>query len=402
LKIGCFINHFPYKINKINYTQYWCGGSGNAAYYLATHMALRGHEINVFTTSINSKASIERYENIVIYRYPTNFKIKNASISFGMFKNAPRFKIDILHAHLTNSVNEFIIPRYKKKKNIPLVVTYHGDPEKDMGGFIYKVSVSFYVRYLLDKILSLADIIISPSEHYINESRYLKKYRDKIEVIPNGINIEDFNVPLSKEECREKLGLPLDGNVILFVGKLSPYKGLNFLLEAMPKILKKVPKVKLVFIGEGEIKKKLETLSKKLNIEKSVEFTGFVENNLKAMYYRAADVFVLPSTMRTESFGIVNLEAMACGIPIVASRIGGIPSIVKNGENGLLVPPKDVEALADAIIYLLENENLRQKMGERGKKRVKSYSWDRIAEMTEKVYEKVVRDRNEKYSSNNS
>ncbi|MBT9151423.1 MAG: D-inositol 3-phosphate glycosyltransferase [candidate division WS2 bacterium] len=111
---------------------------------------------------------------------------------------------------------------------------------------------------------------------------------------------------------------------------------------------------------------------------------------MKPFYYNAADVFCLPSTS-TESFGIVNLEAMTCGVPIVASKIGGVPDVVKDGENGLLVQPKDYEALADAIIYLLENEDERERMGKNGREKVESYSWERIAEETEKVYSSLMR-----------
>ena len=161
MKIGYFINHFPYKIS---YSQYWCGGSGNVAYYLATHMALRGHEISIFTTSIDSKSSIEKYENINVYRHSTNFRIKNRSMSLSMFLNATKYKVDILHAHLTGSVDEFIIPQYTKKKT-PLIVTCHGDPGKNMGGIIYKTGVCFYAKYIFDKILSRADVIISASEY---------------------------------------------------------------------------------------------------------------------------------------------------------------------------------------------------------------------------------------------
>ena len=387
MKIGYFINHFPYKVN---YSQYWCGGSGNVAYNLATHMALRGHEISIFTTSIDSNASTEQYENISIYRHSTNFRIKNSSMSLSMFLNATKYKVDIVHAHLTNSVNEFIIPRYIKRKNIPLIVTYHGDPEKNMGGFIYKTGVSFYAKYVLDKVLSRADLVISPSEYYIDESRFLGKYRDKIVVIPNGINIKDFDIAYSKKESRKKLGLPFDENIILFVGTLSLYKGPDILLKAMLKILENIPNSKLVFVGSGPMREGLEKQSKKLSVEKYVIFAGFVEEGLKPLYYRATDIFVLPSIMNTESFGIVNLEAMACGVSIVASKIGGIPDVVKDMENGLLVPPKDSNALADAIIYLLENENVRERMGRNGRKKIKNYSWERIAEETEEIYKELI------------
>ena len=389
MKIGYFINRFPYK-NHFNDTkylrQYWLAGSENVAYPLATNMALRDHKISIFTTSIDSKPLIEKYENLYIYRHPTNFRIMNRNISFSLFLESAKYQVDIVHAHLSNSFNEFAIPRYTRK-NIPLVITYHGDPERDLGGIVYKTGVFFYAKYVLKKVLSHADVIISPSERYINESRFLGKYRDKIVVIPNGVNIENFDIQYSKEECRAKLGLPIDENIILFVGNLSPYKGPDVLIRAMPEILKKVSDTKVVFVGSGRMKEELEKMCKKTGVEKYVKFAGFVEESLKPLYYRAADVFCLPSTMSTESFGIVNLEAMACGVPIVASNIGGVPDVVKDGENGLLVPPKDLEALADAIIYLLENEEVRSKMGKNGRKKVEDYSWEKIAEETERLYE---------------
>jgi glycosyltransferase involved in cell wall biosynthesis len=394
MKIGYYINRFPYKdhSNDTRYVkQYWCSGAENVAYYLAINIAQKGNKISIFTTSIDSKPSIEKYENIDIYRHSTNFRIMNRNISFSLFLEATEYQIDILHAHLTNSPNDFAVPRYTKGKNIPLIVTYHGDPERNMGGIIYKTGVVFYAKYILDKVLSHADVIISPSGYYISESRFLGKYRDKIVVIPNGINIEDFDIPYSKEECRDKLGLPIDENMILFVGILSPYKGPDVLVRAMPEISKKNRDTKLVFVGSGGMREELEKLCKKTGVEKNVKFAGFVEENLKPLYYRAADVFCLPSTMSTESFGIVNLEAMACGVPIVASKIGGIPDVVKDGENGLLVPPRDSGALADVIIYLLENEDIRERMGKNGRKKVEDYSWEKIAEETENVYETVLK-----------
>ena len=389
MKIGYFINHFPYKkhFNNTEYLrQYWCGGSGSAAYYLATHMALRGHEISIFTTSIDSNASTEQYENIDIYRHSTNFRIKNASMSFSMFLNATKCKVDILHAHLTNSVNEFIIPRYTKRKNIPLIVTYHGDPEKNMGGFIYKTGVCFYTKYILEKVLSRADRIISPSEYYIDESRFLGKYRDKIVVIPNGINIKDFDILYPKEECRKKLGLPFDENIILFVGTLSLFKGPDVLLKAMPKVIKNIPNAKLVFVGSGPMREGLEIQSRKLGVERHVKFAGFVEEVLKPLYYKAADVFCLPSTMKSEVFPIVLLEASASGLPMVISDLETLKCIIEDGYNGIVTKRGDENNLAGAIIYLLENEDVREKMGKNGRNKVEDYSWERIAEETEKVY----------------
>jgi len=400
MNIGYFVGHFPYKDfgNIDEYTKrYHHDGGINVAYNLALNMAKRGHEINVFTTSIDFRDTIERYDNITIYRYGTNFRIASGNFSFNLFLKPIRHKVDILHTHVGNPIADLAGYAYvKRNKNIPFIITYHGDGQEGIGSFIRNTSVFFYNKYLLDKVLSRADIIISPSEYYIDESRFLGEYRDKIVAIPNGINVEDFNIPLSKEECRRKLGLPLDKDIILFVGSLTPYKGPEVLVKAMQKIAKEVPDTELVFVGSGKMRDELGKLAEKIGIKNNLKFTGFVKERLKPLYYKAADIFVLPSIMSTESFGIVNLEAMACGVPIVASEIGGVPDVVKDGENGLLVPPRDPNALADAIIYLLENEDVRRKMGERGKEMVRDYTWERIAEKTEKVYEAVLKNANRK------
>jgi glycosyltransferase involved in cell wall biosynthesis len=383
MKIGYFTTKFPYSQS---FKEYSYGGSTLAAYYLAIEMAKRGHGIDVFTTSVNSKGSIEKHENMTVYHYGTNFRMLSSNISFDLLGKTVKYNVDIAHEHFDIPHGPFAGLRYAKKKNVPLVVTYHGDWEEGYGGLTRRMAIAFHNKFLVDKILSYADVIISPSEYYINGSRFLRKYRDKIVVIPNGINIDEFDIPYSKEECRKKLGLPLDKKILLFFGYLSPYKGPDVLVKAMSRVVKDVPDAELVFAGKGVMRDELEMSSKSLGVEKNVKFAGFVEDSLKPLYYKAADVFVLPSMMSTECYPLTILEAMACGVPIVASKIGGIPDAVKDGENGLLVQPRDSEALADAIIYLLETEDTREKLGKSGRKKVEDYSWNKIAEETEKIY----------------
>lgn len=387
MRIGYFVTKFPYSKQ---FKDYPYGGSSMAAYCLTNEMAKRNHEINVFTTSVNSKDSIEKHGNVTIYRYGTDFKILTSNISFGIFKNPIEHDVDIVHTHFDIPPGPLAGLRYAKKKNVPLIVTYHGDWVESYGGLIRRVGVAFHNKYLVDKVLSYADVIISPSDCYIDESKFLRKYKEKIVVIPNGINLNEFDILYSKEECRKKLGLAINKKVLLFFGYLSPYKGPDILLKAMPRIEKDVPDAQLIFAGKGVMREELEILSSNLGVEKNVKFVGFIEDGLKPLYYKAADVFVLPSTMSTESFGIVNLEAMACSVPIIASNIGGIPDVVKDGENGLLIQPKDPKALAEAIIHLIENEERREKMGKNGFDKVKKYSWDKIAECTERIYSEML------------
>lgn len=389
MKVGYFVTLFPTMNSESENNVYY--GSSRSAYNVAVNLALKGLDMVIFSTSSNSKDFEEEYGNVIVHRYATNIKLLSTNVSIGMFWKPLKYHVDIVNVNFDIPPGPIAGLLYAKIKKVPLVVTYRGDWIENYGGLFRKLAVSFCNNFLVDKLLSHADVIISPSEHYIDESRFLGKYRDKIVVIPNGINIDEFDIDHSKKKCREMLNLPLGDEIILFVGTLGPHKGPDVLLKAMSMVVKSMPNTKLVFVGDGVMRNELKTLSKKLGVKKNIKFVGFIgDTTKKAMYYKSADIFVLPSTGGHEIFGNVNLEAMACSIPIVASKIGGVPDVVKDGENGLLVPPKDSEALADAIIYLLENEDVRDKMGKNGKKKVEGYSWKRIAEGTEMVYEGLV------------
>jgi len=388
MKIGYFVTKFPYNQT---FEKYSCGGSILAAYHIVTGVAKRGYKTDVFTTAVDSKDVIEKRENMVIYRYGTNFRVLSSNVSVGMFRKPIKHDVDIVHTHFDIPPGPIAGLRYAKKKNVPLVVTYHGDWVESHGGLIRRAGIAIHNKYLVDKLLSYADIIISPSECYINRSRFLSEYNNKIVVIPNGINLSDFNIPYSKDECRVQLGLPLDKKIVLFIGYLSPYKGPDILVRAMSRIIKEVPDTLLVFVGDGIMEEELRLLSKKLGVDKHMKFAGFVGDSFKkTLFYKSADIFAFPSL--AECFPIVNLEAMVCGVPIVASNIGGIPDAVKDGENGLLVTPKDSKALSDAIIYLLETEDVCEKMGRNGAEKAKDYSWDKIAEETDKIYTLLIGD----------
>lgn len=393
MKIGYFIGHFPYmeRVNEANYIkEYAHGGTEIAAYYLAAEMAKKDHNVDIFTSSINSKDSFELSGGMKIHRYGTNFKIASANVALNMVFKPLKYKLEIVHSHSPIPYSDLPALLYAKRKNVPFVLTYQYDGQETGGSFIRNTGVSVYNKYLLNKVLDYADVIIATTKSYVEESKFLKGYKDKITLIPNGINIDEFNISYSKEECRNKLGLSADKKIILFLGSLVPYKGPDILLKAFSIIKKEIPDVELVFAGRGEMQKELEKLAEKFSVKESIKFAGFIEEDLKPFYYKAADIFCLPSTNMGESFGIVNLEAMASGVPIISSNLGGIPDIVEDGKNGLLVKPGDSKSLADAMIFLLENEDARKKMGNDGKMKVEDYSWKKIAEKTEEIYEKLL------------
>jgi glycosyltransferase involved in cell wall biosynthesis len=276
--------------------------------------------------------------------------------------------------------------QYSRKRGVPLVVTYHADAPETGGSALRNGLQRFYNRHLLPRVLEEAEVIITTSQSYMEDSPHLPVHREKIRVLPNGIHPQEFQTTLTREECREKLDLPQDRVIILFFGNLVPYKGPEVLLNAFKMVREDYEKVMLLYVGRGSLQGQLQEMSQ----GQEVHFAGHVSDPEKATYYQAADIFSLPSVTRAEAFGIVNLEAMASGLPIVASRLGGIPDIVREGENGLLFQPGNVEELARAIRFLLDNPDERERMGRAGRRMVEDYSWTRIARETEKIYQELL------------
>ncbi|MFH1106247.1 MAG: glycosyltransferase, partial [Candidatus Aenigmatarchaeota archaeon] len=291
---------------------------------------------------------------------------------------------DILHIHMQNPFHVFLAlfsSAIRKKK---LVITYHSD--------IYGKPFGFLADFLNELLLSKADAILPTSGNYVRTSSVLKKFKKRITVVPIGINLDKFKMTkkmkLEAEAIKKRFSLR-KGKTLLFVGRLIPYKGVEYLLEAMPEILKRDPDVKLVVIGSGKLEKKLEAMTKTLGLRSRVVFLGSVKNI--AAYYHACDVFVLPSVNRAEAFGIVQLEAMACEKPVISTEIGSGTSFVnKNGESGFVVRPKSREALSNAILKLLKNAPLRKRMGRNGYRRVKRlFTIKKMAESVLEVYKKL-------------
>lgn len=177
---------------------------------------------------------------------------------------------------------------------------------------------------------------------------------------------------------------------ILFVGRLIPWKGVKYLISAMEKVIKNIPDSCLVIIGDGPERSSLEELCKKLHLSDYCQFLGFVDQTDLFSYYQNSAVFVLSSIMynsQTEGLGVVLLEAMASGLPVIGSYVGGIPDIIQDGVNGLLVPPEDPDALSDAIIRVLTNPDIIIRYREEGKKTVtEQFSWTVVGERFIEVY----------------
>ena len=201
--------------------------------------------------------------------------------------------------------------------------------------------------------------------------------RNKIITIPNGLTLPPMDINNRKH---------VHNKTILCLARLDiDNKGQDILLNAMPKVLSQVPEVKLWVVGEGRDLEKLKRLVTKLKLNSYVEFKGRIDDSAKFFCMKNSQVLCVPT--RTESFGIVNLEAMAYGLPIVTTNVGGIPEVV--GDSAFLVPPNNPSALANALIQILNDDTLANDFRKKGLKRVKRFDWDALVKKYEKLYEEM-------------
>jgi rhamnosyl/mannosyltransferase len=234
--------------------------------------------------------------------------------------------------------------------------------------------------------MTKADRIIVTSHRYLETSPELFEYRDKCVVIPLGVGETAFARcdPEAVAEVRNRFG----NNMILAVGRLVPYKGFEYAIRAMRQV-----SGTLAIVGVGPLEQQLRNLVTSLGLTHKVRFLGRVAD--VRPYYGAAKVFVLPSISRREAFGIVQLEAMAAGLPLVNTHIdSGVPEVSIHGQTGLTVPPADPDTLAAALQLLLADENQRLKMGQAARSRVRAeYSLERMVSNTASLYATVLSQR---------
>lgn len=375
------------------------GGLENHVYNLSYELSLRGHQVTVLTSDIKNISffKISRadkpYEKITdnfeAYRfkaYPPDIPYANTYATIpSLIKKLITSKPDIIHIQSYMLIHSDITSILSRMKKIPAVLTVHtfGDapPRPHLGALM-----KFYIHTLGKMNLKFASkiiVLVPDAAEYISQ---LGINKEKICIIPNGINYNHFlNMPSPYEFKKD---YKIDGKMVLFVGELSSRKGVQYLIKAMPKILRKNSDTTLVIVGvDYGFKNHLEDLSHKLGLGNNVLFTGPISNEGLLKAYSACDVFVLPS--EREGLPTVILEAMASRKPVVATNIGGNPYVIEDGVTGFLVEYGDETKLADKIIYLLENEDIREKIGKNARKKVEDYSWERIAEETERVYEDV-------------
>ena len=349
-------------------------------------MVARGHEVTVVCASPPLSPGTHVQAGIEIVRLQLAARLYGTPILPSLHKTLSRLTVDVLHGNFPSPYVAFNVAAVAFERKIPAVLTWHNDLPAVTSAA--RLVIEAHDHLVLPRYLGIYKHIICTSESYQKRSRILRGAGRSVIVVPNGVDCDLFRPNNQGAKLRKNMGW--QGKfVLLFVGALTKwhgYKGLDILLAALSKTSRIRPDVRLLVVGEGERREDFSQMSRSLNISKNVVFAGNVADSSLPKYYSAADALVLPSKDMSEGFGLTLLEANACGKPVLASNVGGIPSVVKNEFNGLLVPPNDAEALAAAIMRLVEKPDLTLKMGRNGRKFALSHDWKLVASQTEKVY----------------
>jgi len=368
------------------------GGGGVFARDLAEELA-KTHKVDVLTTHFRGLPKEETANGVTVYRVPV----------WG--------RTSLSAASMTSMATFLVTGAFKglsllKKKKYDIINTYFAIPTGPLGLFLSAVSGKpnvlnilggdiydptknssphrhAFLRYAVRNILNASSAVVTESNNIKDCAiRYYKPSKE-INVVPVGIPL-----PRLAHTDRKELSLKKDGNYLVSVGRFVKRKGYTFLLKSL-KILKDAGIApRLILIGDGPERENLEKEATELGITGSVMFTGDINDEKKFQFLEASDIYVLPSIH--EGFGIVLLEAMYAGLPIAATNNGGQTDIVKEMKNGLLVPPKDPEALAKAIETLLNNNELRASIAKYNKEDVKNYNISGIANRYLDLYNRTI------------
>lgn len=336
-------------------------------------------DLDVIVSNTNWHTQRDVHRGVSVTRCGALTHAASTAISPGMVLELSQRNYDVVHLHLPHPVGVASYLASRKPTRHRLVVSYHSD-------VIRQQRLLALYAPLVDRLLTRADVVIATSPNYRESSSVLQHFADKTTVVPYGIDLEMFRhtdaLAGRAREIRARFG---DRPLLVGVGRLVYYKGFEFAIRALPQ----VPDAQLLLIGDGPLRVPLQQLAQELGVADRVHLLGEMQNHETPAYYFASDVYLLPSIARSEAFGIVQIEAMACGLPVINTNLpSGVPFVSRHGESGLTVPPSDAAALASAIRELLTSPETRKRMGAAGRARAeREFSKEALAAQMLALYE---------------
>jgi len=308
-------------------------------------------------------STIDVYPLRSLIRSPKTIYFENLYVARTL-EVAKRVQPDVIHAHFAYPEG-LIGCIVKKKVGKPLVITVHGYDVLVEPSVRYGVRLSKRFDLLVRNVLNCADAIICNSKILYDEVLKIVNNNDIVKLIYHGVDLKLFT-PMDKNIARTKLNLPVDKYIIFTAKHHWPQYGIEYLIRSIPEMVSKVRSVLFVIGGDGPLRAFHESLAKSLGVSDYVIFVGQIPRGLMPYYYASSDIVVVPSLQ--ESWGLIATEAMASARPVIASNVSGLREQVIDGFNGFLVPPRDPKAIADRILYFLENPSEVERMGLNGRK----------------------------------
>ncbi len=369
------------------------GGIARHVHDLAIALVKKEIEVDVITCGAQGTLEFEVDEGVKVHRVTMNnpaapdFLTWVLQLNLNLIEQANKLsvngnKFDLIHAH--DWLVAYAGKNLKHSGHIPLVSTIHATEYGRNNGLHndlqrYISNVEWWLGYESWRVIACSK--------YMEEElkRIFQMPEDKLRIIPNGVYSAEFqNTNINPSIIRNRYSAPNE-KIIFHVGRIVREKGLGVLLEALPRVLAVEPMVKLVIAGKGPYLDELRHRAYQLGIYNRIYFTGYIDDNTRNALFQCADVAVFPSLY--EPFGIVALEGMAAGTPVIVSDTGGMSEIVKHGVNGLKAYSNNVISLADNIIWALQHPDHTMQMKHKAMEDIKNhYDWDRIALKTKEVY----------------
>ncbi|MBV6437528.1 MAG: D-inositol-3-phosphate glycosyltransferase [Anaerolineae bacterium] len=364
-------------------------GTGRVCLQNALGAAKLGCDVTVITSAVKDESVIDDPPGLTVHRLPAAFKVGNAPLLPGLFRMA---KYDIVHLHYPFVFGQEILHAVAGLRRIPVVITYHQD--LILSGMMGRM-VALHEKTVGRLILTRANRLLVTSRDYFNASRiarFFKPNDPRVTEMPNGVDTSRFTTDVDTAGIRSMYGFAEDDVVLAFCGGMDTphyFKGVDVLLNAAARV--DAPNLRLMLIGDGDLRARYMEEARRLGLGERAVFCGRVPDSDLPRHYAAADFLVLPSTTMGEAFGIVLLEAMAAGKPVIASNLPGVRTVVNSGVDGFLAAPNGVDDLAARIRDMLDAGDRRKVMGRAGRdKVVAKYDWSRINERLVDVYREVV------------
>jgi len=351
------------------------GGIEVFSYDLLEYLNSKGIKADLLC--FGSKTAKSSYKGFDYFECKMNIKLNSAPLSYDFIKIFKRIEreYDIIHIHSPNPLAEFLSLFTDKK----IIIHWHSDIVKQ------KISYRFY-KPIQQKVLKKAHKIICTSPQYLETSKQLRDFKENAVIIPSGLNPSRLKASNEKvtKSLKAKIG---NKKIVLSIGRLIYYKGFEYLIEAGQYIKDDVA---IVIVGGGPLYENLKDMVKALNLENKVYLLGRVDKI--SSYIKESDLFCLPSVERTEAFGLVLVEALYFGKPLITTNVegSGMNYVNQDGITGLVVPPRNPKALADAINKILSDNNLYERFSKNARERFKEFDISSIGDKIVSLYEEVL------------